>query len=505
MTHIIDTNDDIINSIGEIYRIATPNNLRSLIEKHFIPSKDEKKNNAEIPTPVKLVDDMLSKIPIDYWNNIHTTFEPCCGKGNFVLGIFDMFFNGLETKIPDKVKRCKTIMTKCIYFADLTNLNVFITTEILKCHIEDKCGIKVDYEFNSNVGDTLSLDIEKKWSIKGFDAVIGNPPYNAMQNNTGKKGGGDLLWNKFIKKSLCEWLNKNGYLCFVNPAGWRKPDSKNSKYHLFNLMTKENQMVYLEIHNTKDGMKTFGCGTRYDWYVIEKKENYKNTIVIDENGFKNIDVNMKIWNWLPNYMFQKIQSLLFKDGNEVCKILYSRTSYASDKKWTNEDQNSEFKYPCIHSTPKNGIRYYYSNCDNKGHFGIPKVIFGETGIYNAIIDNTGKYGITQHSMAIVDDIKNLENIKKALECKSFKDVLNACSWSNFSIDWRMFLSFKKDFWKEFITEDEIKNVKETIIKCKDNLKTDNKKYTCECGSIINKTGKSKHEKSLKHKNFIESR
>ena len=73
----------------------------------------------------------------------------------------------------------------------------------------------------------------------------------------------------------------------------------------------------------------------------------------------------------------------------------------------------------------------------------------------------------------------------------------------------MFLYINKDFWKEFITEDEIKNNKEnileTIIKSKDNLKTDDKKYTCECGSIINKTGKSKHEKSLKHKNFIESR
>ena len=51
MKQIIDMNDDIVNSIREIYRIATPSNLRSLIEKHFIPSNDEKKKNAEIPTP----------------------------------------------------------------------------------------------------------------------------------------------------------------------------------------------------------------------------------------------------------------------------------------------------------------------------------------------------------------------------------------------------------------------------------------------------------------------
>jgi hypothetical protein len=31
----------------------------------------------------------------------------------------------------------------------------------------------------------------------------------------------------------------------------------------------------------------------------------------------------------------------------------------------------------------------YSQYNNKGHFGIPKVIFGETGTYNVIIDTCG--------------------------------------------------------------------------------------------------------------------
>ena len=104
MSQIIDMNDDIVNSIREIYRIATPSNLRSLIEKHFIPTKDEKKRNAEIPTPVKLVDDMLSKIPTDYWTDIHTTFEPCCGKGNFVLGILICSLMVLKRKFLIQLK-----------------------------------------------------------------------------------------------------------------------------------------------------------------------------------------------------------------------------------------------------------------------------------------------------------------------------------------------------------------------------------------------------------------
>jgi hypothetical protein len=57
-------NEDIIQQISEIYRnVPSPTVLRSLVEKHFIPSNDEKQNNAEISTPVTLIDEMLNTIP----------------------------------------------------------------------------------------------------------------------------------------------------------------------------------------------------------------------------------------------------------------------------------------------------------------------------------------------------------------------------------------------------------------------------------------------------------
>jgi hypothetical protein len=93
MNSIIDGNEEIVNNIREIYTTASADKLRSLIEKHFIPTADEKKKNAEVPTPVKLVDEMLEKIPAEFWTTPKRVFEPCCGKGNFVLGIFDKFYN----------------------------------------------------------------------------------------------------------------------------------------------------------------------------------------------------------------------------------------------------------------------------------------------------------------------------------------------------------------------------------------------------------------------------
>ena len=46
-------------------------------------------------------------------------------------------------------------MTECLYYVDLTPMNVFITTEISKCHIQSYTGLEeLDYKFNSYTGDT---------------------------------------------------------------------------------------------------------------------------------------------------------------------------------------------------------------------------------------------------------------------------------------------------------------------------------------------------------------
>jgi hypothetical protein len=213
MSKIIDKNEEIVNNIREIYENASSRNIRSLIEKHFIPTEDERKNLAEIPTPVILVDEMLDTIPNSRWEIIQKVFEPCCGKGNFVLGIFDKFYKGLEKLYPDEYERCRVIMTKCIYFADLSALNVFITTEIMKYHIQWYCGIdELDFKFNSYVGDTLTLNIKNHW---GFDLskviTIMNAPYSTDPSKPDTKA----LYNKFIETYSCGEM-----LLSVNPSRW---------------------------------------------------------------------------------------------------------------------------------------------------------------------------------------------------------------------------------------------------------------------------------------------
>jgi len=215
-------------------------------------------------------------------------------------------------------------------------------------------------------------------------------------------------------------------------------------------MTYESQMVYLSIHGIKDGQQTFKCGTRYDWYLIEKKQKYKNTNINDEKNNKTT-IDMSDFNWLPNYNIDIIQNILAKEGEETCEIIQSMSAYEPRKKWMSETKKDDFIYPCIHTTPQKGPRYMYSKFNNKGHFGISKVIFGDSGIYNPIIDMNGDYGMTQHSMGI--KINNMEDgilLSQSLKNEKMKELINSCLYSSYAIDWNIFKGFKKDFWKEFV-------------------------------------------------------
>lgn len=432
----------IIRTVKELFakNIGNSRQLSQLIDKYLIPQELEKKSNAEVSTPYFLRQEMLDKIPTEFWTKPRKVFEPCAGKGGFVVDIIDRFMIGLKDSILDEKERYKTIVEDCLYFSDINPTNIFICRLLVDPYSE--------YAVNCNEGDTLKLNIKDKWGFESFDAVISNPPYNS----SGNTGTGNTIWQKFTQISLTKWIAPDGYLLFVHPPGWRKPNTKKGKFYgLFDLMTKTNQMLYLSIHGIKDGQTTFRCGTRYDWYLIQKRINFTQTEISDENRNK-ININLREMLWLPNSNILEIKRMLAKTDDRSCPIMYDRTAYGADKKdRMSAKETSEFKYPCIHSTPKAGVRYMYSRVNDRGHFGISKVIFGDSGIYNPIIDIEGKYGMTQHAMAIqVDDLEEAKKICEAITSDKFNVFIKSCLFSSYALDWNIFTDFKKDFWKEFI-------------------------------------------------------
>jgi hypothetical protein len=459
MSDIIDYNVDVVNDIREIYSSASPDQLRALIAKHFVPTEEEKKENAEVSTPVSLVDDMLSNdvIPAEFWQKqICRIYEPCCGKGNFVLAIFDKFEEALRERFPDNEERCRHIINNCLYYGDITSLNVFITTELLKCQVQSYCGLdEVDdsFKFNSHIGDALTFDAKRHWKILGFHGVVGNPPYNS----SGDVSTGNTIWQDFTRKALSHWVMPDGYLLFVHPSGWRKPNSQRGRFNgMLDLMCKKNHMITLEIHGLEDGKKTFNCGTRYDWYLVQASQPSQDALtkVRDEKGVTTL-IDMTKFNWFPNSNVEEISKLIATSPEDslASLMVYSPSAYEHRKSWMShkKDEAAGFIHPCVHSTPAAGVRYMYSKVNNNGHFGVKKVIFGEGGIDNAVFDKDGKYGCTNGTFGIiVDNDADGEALLALKDNEKFKKMLkDSMCWSSFRVDWNMFKHFKKGFWVYF--------------------------------------------------------
>tara|TARA_B110000037_G_C17107014_1_gene500275 strand:- start:1610 stop:2098 length:489 start_codon:yes stop_codon:yes gene_type:complete len=161
--------------------------------------------------------------------------------------------NGLKEVIPDEKQRYKTIVEECLYFSDINSTNIFICKLLIDPYNE--------YNLNYHEGNTLELDIKTKWMIDGFDAVIGNPPYES-QNATGD----NKLYLEFINYSL-KVLHENTYLLFIVPTNIKNyitNQDKNRSY-INNLM----EILYLSLNTSN---KYFpNISTYFSYFLIKKK------------------------------------------------------------------------------------------------------------------------------------------------------------------------------------------------------------------------------------------
>ena len=424
--------------------IDQPKELLELINDCLKPKEKEKKKYGEVFTPMNIVNEMLDTLPKEVWDDKDLKwFDPACGMGNFPIAVYLRLMESLKPTIKCEKQRKKWILEEMLYMSELNKKNVLMCKQIF--------DINNEYKLNIYCGDSLELDTLKEFGVKEFDIVMGNPPYNKNGTNTGNS-----LWDKFVKIILNCILKKNGYLLFVHPATWRKPESSRSKLKgLFKLMTQQNHLIKLNINDSNSGLKTFNCGTRYDIYLLQKINSImKKTNIIDEKN-NTIQLNLNNYKFLPNCDFDIFNKIIDFEKKNTLNILNDFTYSRLNKKITSKTKNDIFKFPLVYLTPKSGIRYMYSNVNNLGHFGVSKVIIGETGLDSAINDYLGEYGMTQDSFAILTNNKDEgERILKAIKTDKFKHFIKySCSWSNFRIDWRLFSYLKKDFYKEFLHDE----------------------------------------------------
>ena len=117
-----------------------------------------------------------------------------------------------------------------------------------------------------------------------------------------------------------------------------------------------------------------------------------------------------------------------------------------------KEQDEKFKYPCVYSINSKGETTFWYSSIKKCHFGVPKVVFpsGAFQSVDVLVDEKGKYGLTQFAKGIVDKPENLDNIAKALKSQKFLDFYYSVTMGIAELDKNVISCLRKDFWKEFV-------------------------------------------------------
>jgi len=366
-----------------------------------------------------LVNEMVAKLPDELFSSDSTTFlDPSMGGGQYVSAI--------ENRLRTHGHTDKNIKSR-----------VFGV---------EKNMLRVNYAIKKNklVG-TYSVDKSDVPSIlicsMKFDCIVGNPPYQTQTD-----GNSRPIWHLFVESSI-NTLEDGGYLCYVHPSGWRNVEGKFK--NTGNLLALKD-VQYLEIHNEKDGMNTFGAETRYDWYVMKNIPSKNKTIVkFQDNEIRQVDLSSLPF--IPNGEFDKISDLLAKNGEDKCNVLYS-CEYHTQRDYINDEKTQKFKYPVIYTVAnKDKLTFKYSSV-KRGHYGEPKLIWSNGRIISigSHVDGTGEYALTQFSYALLDDAKNLPIIKKVFDSPSFRNLMEHCAVGELSLNYKVLALFRKDFYKDFI-------------------------------------------------------
>lgn len=444
--------DKIVRTVKELILKSKNDNqkLSIIVDKYIIPLELEQQKNGEYTTPFDIRQAILDAIDPLFWTTPKKVFEFCAGKGQFILDIIERFMIGLKPLIPDKEERYKTIVEECIYFAEINPMNAHI------------CKLLMDpenkYNLNYYQGDTLELDVtqsdDKHWTgVEGFDAVIGNPPYgdpNGASNGT--------LWDKFTKLAL-QITVKDGLICLIHPGGWRNVDGK---FKPLQKQMLEKNLIRLEIYNESAALSKFKAETRFDWYIMQNTPAYTTTRIKFQDNTE-LDVDVRLLEFIPNGQFDLVQQLWAKDGEEKCEVLYSRSSYGSDKNWVSEikyhnrdgEEDSSFRHECVYTINSNSkLKFRYSNKEDGNGRLLPKLMWsnGRISSIGSVIDREGVYGLTNFAYGIVDSLDNLEHIKEAFDSKAFRKLMEYCAVGQNSVNFKAIAQFKKDFWKEFIVD-----------------------------------------------------
>jgi len=224
------------------------------------------------------------------------------------------------------------------------------------------------------------------------------------------------VWIPFTNKSL-DILKKDGYLLFIMPIGWFKPDRTGIYQRMLS-----HQIDKMRIIFNSDAKRIFGGSGEINiaYFLLENKPPTKPTQIIDI--YNNIDtIQLKpdsILSLAYNSIFIKVQnkSVLFKDSDGYYTSAISNAKCKAGK-------NKQ-----VHRITDKGYITYIKTDIKHQQQNVPKIILSGAKYPRFLYDTTGEYGVigTHQHYFIGEDLDKIEQY--------FKTKLSALLLANIKYD-----------------------------------------------------------------------